>query len=319
MVTFALGQAWAQDDIRIPNDSELADALDFLNEGEDTSSAPAAEEEDAPLAAAPIETEEASEPAEEAPAVPVIPPVTTGSVPAAEVAPTLAAEIEEPENEPAAQEALPSEETTLKLFEDTQQAAVPEAAEPAAPAPASDKKTSSAPLPPAAVKERPGLYQFAEHLTESEAILFDPQKQPETGGVWKDNRILFQNYEKEGEIQKTAYSIDGKMLNAISMKLVAGRVHVLKFNNAPSGSNFSIRYILSEATATRDPIYAYLRIYVGGHELKRIQISSKDDWKTHRIDMGILSFLDRNLTVTYELTPERVKGLTFSFIAEIRR
>ncbi len=162
------------------------------------------------------------------------------------------------------------------------------------------------------------LYRFADHLPEAEAELFSRNKEPEVLGLWSGEAILFRGYEKDGDIRKTSFNIEGIQYDAISTKMVAGRVHLLKFHHVSPGTHLVVRYVLSAPAGSRDPIFSYLRVLVGQHELKRVQVSSKDPWTKQEMDLGIISFLNREVTVAFELTPERIKGLTFSVVAEMR-
>ena len=162
------------------------------------------------------------------------------------------------------------------------------------------------------------LYRFADHLSSAEVELFNQNKEPEVLGVWANDAVFFRGYEKEGSIQKTHFNIEEVEYEAISAKMVAGRSYLLKFRNVSPGAHLVVRYVLSPPPGTRDAIFSYLRVLVGQDELKRVQVSSKDPWMKQEMDLGIISFLNRGVTVAFELTPERVKGLTFSIVAEMR-
>lgn len=287
----------------LPSDSELDDALDFLNEGE------APEEIPAESSNSPLELDIPTQPS-----VKSVSPES--SLPRKEK--VVSREPEEPVLKEAAPEELLNSATAAleqkaeRLFDESEtvESTKLEKEERVKKPTIATQRSSS---------EAAQKYSFVDNLGEAEAVIFDPQKHPEVSGVWKNNQFTFKGYENELEIKKASFKLDAGQQEGISIKLMPGRMHILKFRDVPPGSGFSLRYNLASATNAPNPIFAYLRIFVGDKELKRIQISTKDPWKSYEIDLGILSMMNRKVTTTFEILPERAKGLTLSLIVQTKK
>jgi hypothetical protein len=171
----------------------------------------------------------------------------------------------------------------------------------------------------------PVAYRFADHLSEAETTtLFEGKTQ---SGVWKKDRFVFPAQAKNDEIKAVAIMISGKNESGVFVYFSPGQKSSrwISFRNVPPGRKLNLFYGLAESKTAQaqaaeegaQRAFMSLRIFAGRHELKRIHVGGEKGWKKTQMDLGIASFLRRDLTLTFELTADNTEPCRVVFGGEL--
>ena len=175
------------------------------------------------------------------------------------------------------------------------------------------------------IAKSPVAYRFVDHLSGAEtAILFGGKKSQ--AGVWKKDRFVFAPHGENAEIKIVTLTINGQKEQGIFLYFYPRRktTRWIRFRNVPVGQRLSLDYGMLESNASgapktgdAEPAFVSLRVWVGRHEMKRIQGGGEKGWKKTQLDLGMASFLKRNLTLTFELTADSTEPHRVVFGGEI--
>lgn len=162
-------------------------------------------------------------------------------------------------------------------------------------------------------------YRLVDHLADAETIIWREGKRGQKG-LWKDNRFYFHDFGEEWEIRAISPTIQGETRAGIYLYLYPGQetVRRLQFHNVPPGKRLVLQYsVRTENGDETETSYVYLRLWVGRHELKRFRFSQEKGWRKEEIDLGVISFLKRDVTLTFEIAADEVGAHHFVFNGEI--
>lgn len=183
-------------------------------------------------------------------------------------------------------------------------------------APAEEKSLESIPKKKAAdLQGERGKYSMVRHLSEADVQIAEMQGEEKVTGVWSKEAFVFPGAEKTSiRAEKVNFSYGSK--SAISVILSPKQIYRISFNAVPPFSKISLQYKLQGTENSTTLNYMYFKVYVGQYELRRIQVSSMDDWLTIALNVGAVSFLNQSLPVSFEFSTNQASGLKFSFIPE---
>ncbi len=171
----------------------------------------------------------------------------------------------------------------------------------------------------AATAKKSSAYVFADQLAKAQATNLYPHNKEEEG-VWKKDSLQFPSASTGKEIKIRVLTFNGQTQKGIYFQPIEAAVRRLRFFKVTPGSKMVIYYGVDDKAAAEPPTAnLYLKIYLGQHELRRIQIPNDKGWKRQEIDLGIASFLKKGVVVTFELATDSPGPLPFGFWPEISR
>lgn len=158
-------------------------------------------------------------------------------------------------------------------------------------------------------------YIMMRHFEEADVQISGIETEDIVEGQWKDGKFVFQGFEgTEIRTEKVTFPTGPRAV--IRVPLQPRHIYRLRFNGVPPFSRINMQYRLQEPASSKMLNYMYLKVYIGKYELKRLQVSSKDSWIKTVLNAGAVSFLNKNVPVTFEFATNQASGLMFSFIPE---
>lgn len=172
----------------------------------------------------------------------------------------------------------------------------------------------AAPPPPALSGQ--SIYVFHEHLLAAEALTYTGAER-EAAGQWQTNRFSFPNLVPKADIRLLGSGGEG----GIEFNPLPQAIRKITFYDAMPGGKITLYYRLEQETQTKETNYMTLTVWAGRHQVKRLRLaaSSKEAWQKETIHLGVASFLNRTVPVTFDLKPDSSGLLLFKFLAEIGR
>lgn len=174
----------------------------------------------------------------------------------------------------------------------------------------------SASGPGGAVKKKAPSYLFVEHLSEAEAVLLYENKEGVIGN-WLGKSFSFPGVKIESPVKEASVVINEVTHKGIRVVPAPKAITQLKFKNVPPGSRLLLYYGGSKESFVKNTAYFYLQIWVGNHLLKKNRISVDDGWKKDVLDLGVVSFLNSDVTVSYLISSDEPSGVRFTIIPEL--
>ncbi len=171
-----------------------------------------------------------------------------------------------------------------------------------------------------APKGLPAVYYFHQHLSDAETFILSKGKKP-VRGIWQQDRFHFQGYDQETRIRTENHIYAGMTEEGIYFHPLKNATRRIRFPQVPPGRFMLLEYGIDDTGVDRgtDTSSVYMRIWVGKHPLERILVSNEKGWKRQRIDLGIVSFLKRDVPITIEVNTDHDTGRRLSFRAEIHQ
>jgi len=161
------------------------------------------------------------------------------------------------------------------------------------------------------------VYRFADQLPRAESFIVEPGKDVSVG-VWQRDRFVFSGLADYTQIKVSNNSYEDAFRKGIFFHPIQNAVRKLRFRNVVPGSKLVIYYGIDDAgTNFADGVVIHLKVWLGRKELKKIRILNEKGWKKDVLDLGVASFLKREIVVTFEVTSDNIKERRLSFDAEI--
>ncbi|MFA6600930.1 MAG: hypothetical protein WCU74_07975 [Candidatus Omnitrophota bacterium] len=172
--------------------------------------------------------------------------------------------------------------------------------------------------PPSSRQGPSYVYQFSEHLAESEASIVIPARE-ERMAQWDGSQFAFANLSPLFNVQPTTQSFNGEMRPGISILPVPEATRRLRFARVTPGSKMLVYYGFQDTPEDKNalPANVYLAVWAGRHLLARIAVPNKPGWNITSMDLGVATFLLRDIVVTFDITVDEKTKRTLVFNAEI--
>ena len=179
-------------------------------------------------------------------------------------------------------------------------------------------------------REMPDVYPFHQYLSEAEATILSTEKKMKgkelkrevlARGIWQQDRFTFQGYKQDVRIRNEVHTYGGVSEAGIFFHPIQNAIRRLRFPNVPTGRFMIVYYGIDDVGIDQGAKGAtvYIHIWVGKHHLERIMVSNEKGWKKRMIDLGVLSFLKRDVPVTIEVSADNPVDRRLSFRAEIHQ
>jgi hypothetical protein len=185
-------------------------------------------------------------------------------------------------------------------------------------------QTAQRPLPGAMPQAENGprvLYRFSEHLADARTGLYIPGRGETRPGKWDGEQLIFENLSPAFAVQKAVRPFGEELRQGIGLRIIPSAVRFLSFRNVPPGSTLVVYSGVSDAGTTAagsgEPAMIYLTVWAGIHRLAKIPVSTEPGWNSVPLDLGVVSFLRKNIVVTFEMTMDDRVNRSFLFDAEI--
>lgn len=164
------------------------------------------------------------------------------------------------------------------------------------------------------------LYVFHEHLFAAEALTYTGAER-EVAGQWKTDRFSFPNLVPKAEIRLIGSSTSAGGEGGIEFNPLPQAVRKITFYDVLPGGKITLYYRLEQETRTKETHYITFTVWAGRRLIKnfRFAASSKEGWLQETLNLGVVSFLNRTVPVTFQLKSDSSGLLLFKFLAEIRR
>ncbi len=163
------------------------------------------------------------------------------------------------------------------------------------------------------------LFRLEDHLGEAEATYFLKKQNYPISGLWKNNIFSFTGLSPETEIKVSEGKFSGVAQRGIRLFAARDLMLRLRFSSVPAGERLRLQYGIEDAKVVADvPAKLYLRVWIGSHELRRVQIRNEKGWKEEIFPAGIAAFTHRATHITFEMTADIEDGKPFFLSAEVR-
>lgn len=156
------------------------------------------------------------------------------------------------------------------------------------------------------------FYRFSRYLQDAQAIL--KAEDSEEKGVWQDGRFTFRDARAAPVIEIALQA--GTPSEAILFDSSAKGIRRLRFSGVPPGSQLIVYHFAEAPNQKNAAGYVDFQILVGRHPVGSFRLSNDKGWKKEVIDLGMVSFLNRNVDVTFEIMSSAAGG-HFRFNAEM--
>ena len=135
-------------------------------------------------------------------------------------------------------------------------------------------------------------FDFAQHLNDAEVTSCQSQLDSPEG--------------KEG-------------MQGIRLHLTENVTCRIRFRDVPPGSRLDLNFFsLAAAAKGKSPANVYLRLWAGTHEIRRIRFAGLRDLQSETLDLGVLSFLEDKVIMTFELTADAPEGRDILLTAQLQ-
>ncbi|MBN1688678.1 MAG: hypothetical protein JW893_06220 [Candidatus Omnitrophica bacterium] len=162
------------------------------------------------------------------------------------------------------------------------------------------------------------IFEFYENLSLAQATIIH-RREGHIEGVWKNDRFVFPKRGEQDVIRVGTGSFKGVKRRGIYCHPTQQAIKRLRFLMVPPGKKLVIQYGIDDLGVNeRVTSHVYLKIWVGEHELGRIQIANEKGWFKKVYPLGVVRYLKRPVVITFEVTADNVKGRHFFFKPEIQ-
>jgi hypothetical protein len=168
------------------------------------------------------------------------------------------------------------------------------------------------------VKQVKPVYKFSEHLGEAETLIMVPER-TDLVGKWDGNQFLFENMSPLFAVQQTVQTYNQQLKEGISLKPVPEASRRLRFYHVTPGSSMRVYYGFQDDSQnqTKENSNVYLTAWAGKHLLARMAIPNKPGWNMTVLDLGVVTFLLKDIVVTFDVSVDEKTERQFAFNAEI--
>ena len=172
------------------------------------------------------------------------------------------------------------------------------------------------------MEEFDSAYSFPENLLGAETLiryhLKQQKKKSEFKGRWKKDHFDFNPIGQEADMRVLSLKIDDEKEKVISFRPLAKALRRIRFQAVPPGGTLLLIYKIDRKNQARQADYFYFQIWAGTHMLKRVRIASNQtEWQKLKLDLGVISFLSRELSFTFELDADEAGEDKFLLLADI--
>lgn len=160
-------------------------------------------------------------------------------------------------------------------------------------------------------------FDFAQHLSEAKAVLFEPEQKNYVEGEWTKDHFEFIDMSAEHKIRLEKMSLPDDDRMVIRLALNQNMRKILKFKPVPKGSSLTIYYGAPQnAHSAAIPGYAYIKVWAGNHLLDRIRVASTTEWAQQKFSLPELHYLKGDIAISFDLMGDSIdKSQDFFFNA----
>lgn len=160
-------------------------------------------------------------------------------------------------------------------------------------------------------------FSFHSHLSEA-AVALIPDGKGRIPAEWKKDHFEFPGYPPEIGLRPVEVRIEGASRKGIRFDPADKSAVQARFPKVTQGTRMTVYYGVQKGKQLQKTVYYYLQVYVGKKLVRRIRASSEEGWRQEVIDLGVLSFLNREVAVTFFATSDHPSGSYLILIPEIQ-
>jgi len=165
-------------------------------------------------------------------------------------------------------------------------------------------------------EETVSTFSFYSHLPEASATLIVEDK-GRIEGQWVENSFQFANYPPSVAVKKADVRIEGSSRKGVRILVADNSGIQLRFPKVKQGSKMTLFYGVQKKPTLQKVVYFYLQLYIGKKLIRRIRASSEEGWRREEFDLGVLSFLNHEVTMTFFATSDHPRNSSIVIVPEI--
>ncbi|MDA9101254.1 hypothetical protein N9K06_01115 [Omnitrophica bacterium] len=161
------------------------------------------------------------------------------------------------------------------------------------------------------------VFSMPDHLKTAETWILNRQKDYQPG-KWDEGGFKFETYGLRGDVQvMTSKTESGKEQKKIRFNPLENRTRYLRFFAVPPGSVLVLNYEIEIQKEQAKYSYLDFRIWFGRHLIRHYRIPVDKTQYSEEIPLGVPSFWNRDMVITFELFTGSDARPFFDFSADI--